>query len=351
MLFGLLTHGATIGSNVLLNAIVDVSHMFRMSTFFIISGFFTAMMLSRSSFRPFFANRSRMLLVPLATGLLLLNPPTIWLIQWFHGGGNALVNTQWSGAMPAGTMWYLHLWFLGALFLYAALTPLLLAITDSGPTKALFGSLERLPGWVTLTTFAFGVGIAVMLLTGFADLFITPNVGVPFQILIQRTFNHFPYFVVGIFLFRFAGLYRAMHKPFLIGLLFFGAAYLFRDIFTSGLPRGPERIIYWVLSGAFTFMICCVLISLFHKWFSAGPSFLSRMTDAVYSFYLFHYLVIYIVANIIGLFTDNLYVIFGSILLIGFPTLFQIHNRLIAPSPLMRFLFNGKPLNRASVAA
>jgi hypothetical protein len=44
-------------------------------------------------------------------------------------------------------------------------------------------------------------------------------------------------------------------------------------------------------------------------------------------------------------------VIFGSILLIGFPTLFQIHNRLIAPSPLMRFLFNGKPLNRASVAA
>ncbi len=67
----------------------------------------------------------------------------------------------------------------------------------------------------------------------------------------------------------------------------------------------------------------------------------------VYSFYMFHFLIIYIIANLMLNLTDNLYLIFAAILLAGFPILVAIHEKIIARSPLLMLLFNGKIVRRA----
>ena len=77
---------------------------------------------------------------------------------------------------------------------------------------------------------------------------------------------------------------------------------------------------------------------------------LSRLTDGVYSFYIFHFLLIYIIADLLRPFTDNVYLTFAVILAAGFPALFLIHERVIAPSPLLTLLFNGKAAKQRKVA-
>ena len=70
----------------------------------------------------------------------------------------------------------------------------------------------------------------------------------------------------------------------------------------------------------------------------------------MYSFYIFHFLIIYIIANLLRPFTDNAYLTFAVILAAGFPLLFLIHERLIARSALLTLLFNGKAAKRVKAA-
>jgi glucans biosynthesis protein C len=349
MLFGLLLHGATIGNNALFDAVKETSDHFRMATFFLVSGYFTAMVASRTEVGAFLKNRGRLVLVPLVAGVLLLNPITNWLIQLYHGGGESLADYMgggWRLPLPGPVVWHLHLWFLIALFVYAAVTPLLLTLAGSGPVTAMVDRLERLGPVLNLLLLTLCVGLCVVALRGVADQLLIPALPESAAFLVQATSNYFAYFAAGLFAFRHARLFEAMHRLFWVGLLLFGVACWLHPMVADDMPRGLERATYWLSRSGFIFLIVCGLLAIARRLVTKGSPMLSRLTDGVYSFYIFHFLVIYIIANLMRPWTDNLYLTYAVILVVGYPALFLIHERLIAPSPLLTLLFNGKTAAR-----
>ena len=128
----------------------------------------------------------------------------------------------------------------------------------------------------------------------------------------------------------------------IVGLLYFSMPY-----WAIALDPYVERIFYWILRGAFIFFIVCSLFHTSKILITRDSLILRRLTDVVYSFYMFHFLIIYIIANLMLNLTDNLYLIFAAILLAGFPILVAIHEKIIARSPLLMLLFNGKIVRRA----
>jgi glucan biosynthesis protein C len=354
MLFGLLLHGATIGNNAFFQAVNVTSEHFRMSTFFLISGFFTAMVCSRSEMQAFVVNRGRLILVPFVAGVLLLNPVTNWLIQLFHGGGEGFLDYfsgGWRLPLPGPTVWHLHLWFLISLFVYAMLTPMLLQLAGSGTVTRLVDRLGGRSATVRLLVLALTVGVAVVILRGLADQVLRPLMPVWADFLIQATCNYFAYYAAGLFAWRHRLLFEAMHSLFWVGLALFGAAYLLHPVFADQMPRSLERTTYWVARSGLIFLIVCALLAVAQRLVTKGSPLLSRLTDGVYSFYIFHFLVIYVVANLVKPFTGNLYLTYAVILIVGYPLLFLIHERLVARSALLTLLFNGKSVVRRAQPA
>jgi glucan biosynthesis protein C len=353
MLFGLALHGATIGNGWFFIAIKDASDHFRMATFFLVSGFFSAMVLSRGGTRDFIRNRARLLLLPMLIGTLLLNPPTLWLIRLFHLGdplASGYVNGTWRLPISPSDFWglnLLHLWFLATLFVYALLSPALLWLADTRGGSATAALLGRLPAWFRLLLMTAAVALCVTVMRAVSDQILVPRLPDSTHFLVRATMTYFAFFAAGAIGFRHRELFETMHRLFWPGLLLVGAAYLMHGQWAGALPHALERASYWMLRSGFIFLIVCGLMALARRLVTKGSPWLSRLTDLVYSFYMFHFLVIYIIANLMLKLTDNLYLIFVAILLAGFPILVAIHEKIIARSPLLMLLFNGKIVRRA----
>ncbi|WP_374389074.1 acyltransferase family protein [Sandaracinobacter sp.] len=353
MLFGLALHGATIGNGPFFIAIKDASDHFRMATFFLVSGFFSAMVLSRGGAGDFIRNRARLLLLPMLIGTLLLNPPTLWLIRLFHLGdpqATGYVNGVWRLPISPSDFWglnLLHLWFLATLFVYALLSPMLLALAGARPGVALAGMLMRVPGWLRLVLMTGAVALCVTVMRAVSDQLLVPRLPEPMHFLVRATMTNFAFFAAGAIGFRHRDLFETMHRLFWPGLLLVGAAYVLHGQWAGALPHALERASYWLLRSGFIFLIVCGLMAVARRLVTKGSPWLSRLTELVYSFYMFHFLIIYIIANLMLNLTDNLYLIFAAILLAGFPILVAIHEKIIARSPLLMLLFNGKIVRRA----
>jgi peptidoglycan/LPS O-acetylase OafA/YrhL len=119
---------------------------------------------------------------------------------------------------------------------------------------------------------------------------------------------------------------------------------------SGALPHALERSSNWMLRSGIILLLVCGLMALAKRLVTKGSPWLSRLTDLVCSFYMFHFLVIYIIANLMLKLTDNLYLIFAMILLAGFAILVAIHEKVIMGSPLLTLLFNGKTARRAQPA-
>lgn len=104
-----------------LSVVLFASHIFRMSLFFLVAGFFARLMLQRLGARGFWVNRARRILVPLLVGWPLVFP--LLAVVWIWG------LTRTFGTLPApadlppsppGAFPLTHLWFLYyLLILYA----------------------------------------------------------------------------------------------------------------------------------------------------------------------------------------------------------------------------------------
>ena len=100
------------------------AHMFRMSLFFFVAGFFARMLFQRGGARGFWSNRLRRILLPLVAGWLILFPLTaavwIWGLTRTFGDALALEATKMP-APPPGAFPWTHLWFLYYLLVLYAL--------------------------------------------------------------------------------------------------------------------------------------------------------------------------------------------------------------------------------------
>ena len=106
-----------------ISVLLFTSHIFRMSLFFFIAGFFARMMVQRKGPRGFWADRGKRILVPMLVGWMILFPSIaavwVWGLQETFGG-NAAGTTGQPAAAAARRFPLTHLWFLYyLLWLYA----------------------------------------------------------------------------------------------------------------------------------------------------------------------------------------------------------------------------------------
>jgi glucans biosynthesis protein C len=359
MLFGVLSHGATIGQHgeAVFEFLKQTSDLFRMSAFFAVAGFFTAMVYRRKGAAGYVAGRVRLILVPLAAGLVLIAPVTNYLIHTWHNGPMSLqhyfLQGGWAEASLGRDVWHLHLWFLFSLFAFAMLTPTLVRLLRHRRFGIFLdhaiAELGRGALWVT----ALSLGIAMMALRGAQDHLVADLLdGNRMTWIVAASLTYLPFYALGVLMFVHANVFRMMHRIDIPGLMLFAFGFWAFDQASDMLPQVIDRVGYWMCKGGVIVFAIAALIGFFERYFDKPSPLLTSLVDGAFSFYLLHLTVIYLVAHALAPITGTSYATFLVLIPVVPILTLGAHRTFIAPFVVMRVLFNGKPMPRAaSIAA
>jgi ABC-type multidrug transport system ATPase subunit/peptidoglycan/LPS O-acetylase OafA/YrhL len=147
-----------------------VTHIFRMSLFFFIAGYFARLLYQRLGARGFWTNRMKRILIPLVAGWVVLWPliAFIWTVGVTKVFGGTLPPMpempKVPGAFPLGHLWFLY----ELLLLYVAVITVRSLIARIDPAqklrglvdKAVSGSIHTMAG-----TFTLGIPVAAALMS------------------------------------------------------------------------------------------------------------------------------------------------------------------------------------------
>ncbi|MEN7538319.1 acyltransferase family protein [Aurantiacibacter flavus] len=264
-------------------------HGFRMPGFFILAGFFAAMLLARRSPWQWLSSRVKRLLIPFATSLLLLGG---WEVYWMgvSAGLEPAAAAGWTLERFPGR-WVNHRWFLIVLFVYCAF----IAALHATPLvrRCLQAAWRRL-GFARLLVLLIAFPIAAQFLT--AEL----NTLMPrgeTRVNLQRTLMFAPYFLIGALAFGDSRLAQIVFRPGL-AIRIAGALLLltycvltlaFGDFLTiTGFPRALTRPLAFsvtALSGVFVSALFYYYVG---KVFATGRATVRYFVAASLVIYLFH---------------------------------------------------------------
>lgn len=127
------------GTSPLFDVAVAFVHTFRVPVFFVMAGFFAALLHERRGPREMIANRTRRVLVPLVLGWIVLFPVTVAGFVFAQLGGDAAAAAAAmryvvSPAVLEHVQW-MHLWFLFDLLVYYAAAMLLVRLLERVPPR------------------------------------------------------------------------------------------------------------------------------------------------------------------------------------------------------------------------
>ncbi len=247
--------------------LISVIHGFRMPVFFMISGFFTAMLWQSRGLHQLAQQRLKRIGLPLLVGMFTLIPINAWL---FIGSDFKLL--YWPVAWLGG---FSHLWFLWYLLLMAA------ALTIA----ARLGLKFRHPLWWLLIPLTFVPQYFMQQQAFGAD---TPHGVIP----PLRVLGYYViFFVFGVFFYQWkiavrrwwtVALLPALTLAFPAGLV----------LLHHELPPVSEVVWTWVaataLQVAFTWLVCFGLMGLFRCVAVKERFWVRYMSDASYWLYLCH---------------------------------------------------------------
>src|SRR5258708_3156612 len=124
-----------------LNLTIIWIHIFRMPVFYVMAGFFAALLYARWGFRPATANRVRRIAIPFVVGWLVVFPLVVALVVLGKGSLAAAV-----APLPPALFWTrlhpLHLWFLEYLLVLYGLAVIAVPALGALPVRWR-GALER----------------------------------------------------------------------------------------------------------------------------------------------------------------------------------------------------------------
>ena len=357
MFFGVLVHGATLDyrPDLLFEGVRTVSDHFRMATFFVISGYFTALVCQRLPAGAYVRNRALLLLVPLVSALLLVNPLANWLIHNWHNQPMSLaaylLDGGWRRPALGNGVWHLQMWFLFALVFYALLAPLVVRAAQQALWLRLMDRWSGLSPAMRLWAVALAMGALILLCRGLHDaLLYKLFAGTRLAWVFNATMNYLPWTLLGALAFMDRRLFGALHGPALAGLVLAGLAYAAVLLGADHLPRTAERIAFWMTRTAFTLFLVAVLLKLFAHVFTRPSRALGFAVDSAFSFYIFHFLVIYALANLLAGRVAQVHMMYAIILVAAPPLTLALHGLVIARVPQLRLMFNGKAMTHRAAA-
>jgi glucan biosynthesis protein C len=356
MIFGIVSHGTTIANAYieqmpLFFGIQVFNDLFRAATFFLVSGYFSALVYKKRGLREYARGRAEVVLIPLLMAQFFVVPWTNWLVHTWHNGPMGLWEYLQGGfdRPTRGTDWWgLHLWFLYSLAIFALLAPLLASVVNSRRFNRLLDwYLDRTAGWtIWANVLIFAVGIVIgRALYDQVFRHVAPE-GTPFAWIARATCFHLPMFFLGMIAFSNKRFLDSVSKLSIPGLLVFGTLYYLEFRYGLPLERNLERVVYWLIRGGMSVFTISAIIWFFKTFVNRPSKFLSFAVDSAYSFYLFHFTFIYLVAWATRAFTDNLYISYAFVILVALPLTFAWHAFVIDRVPVLRYLFTGKRTKR-----
>jgi len=271
-----------------LGAFSDTVHVIRMPAFYVVAGFFAALLLQRRDARTWLKGRFIKLGLPLLVCIVTLNPLQAVMSTIGHIiiGGDAAQEANYTLNQMSGpsALWIRHLWFLTVLLYYCMIASVAVII------------FPRLKNWefsqeigkLGVRKYLFVVAVAISAYQVVSQYLIVRSglqSGIEKDILdIPKAFAFAPYFALGFIAERSRHVlqYSASDRWItgFLGVLFLILTLVFQD-------RGPHSIV--VVSAtlcSITSTLAIVGIAQVH--FNRGSDWVRRLVGASFVIYLFH---------------------------------------------------------------
>ena len=278
----------------LFDVAVAFVHTFRVPVFFVLAGFFAALLHERRGAHAMIANRARRVLVPLVLGWIVLFPATVAGFVFAQLGGDgaaaaAAMRYVVSPAVLAHGQW-MHLWFLFDLLVYYAAAMLLVRLLERVESRFPTLSVSAF-GWLLQRWFAPLVPAmltAILLLPMASGMLETPG---SFQRPAATLAADGLFFGFGWLLFRRRDLLPAFVPHAWRRTLAACAIFPLHALALVRLAERPDPAMHLLAIGTVALMAWLLVFGLtgLCTRYSARPSSWRRyLSDASYWFYLVH---------------------------------------------------------------
>lgn len=323
-------------------------HAFRMFAYFFISGYFSMLILKRTTALNWFTQQAKRLGFPLILGGLILVPLEVMAVAISPVRKGLPPREFWVQQMTSpGPQWLVHRWFLATLLAVAACMAILITLYRKGR----FGSLpdrflDLIDKHTALCWWGLVAGLAPLGLVAIVAAKLVGGWAFLFRAFEYRTIIMYaPVFFVGSLMFLRPKVFEWYLKPslFTIGLtVVLTAAFVILDS-SKTLPMMVLEQLNILPVGM---LATRVFLSAMHRWANNTHPFIPRLLDASYVIYIWHIVFVLLFNDLwISLHINPLVAItlttagsFGCCWLVYL---------VVCRSRLLSLIFNGGPLRGA----
>jgi len=349
MMLGVVLHSAVVFSNSswllpepesqFYNQIVHIIHLFRMPAFFIISGFFCHLMLGRIGNLIFIKQKFNRILIPLAATAITLNSLQNILLNDYRSENMDLLS---SGYWLQGS-WISHLWFLISLMYFLIISTAIKSIVPKLASTFLSSTVKFFTSSRCFLLILLPlISLVLIKLSNIASLHIMNS---EFNWEIAESIKYSIYFYFGIIIARSPSILERFTR-FDLPTVLVPSLIIFAllNIETAGIIW-QERI-QLIIDTLLTWLLSYLCFILFHKLTNIPSKLFLYLSDASYTIYLFHHILV--IAFSILLYPIDIpnFLKFITVIGITFATTIMIHNFIICKFTIMSLLYNGKQPKR-----
>ena len=248
--------------------LVKCIHLFRMPTFFWISGFFCAMTFEHNGSGGLLLKRLPRILIPLVATWATLNVAQMYYLAWFRG--QTMV-----GLLSNGVPLF-HLWFLVDLMVFIFLASL--ALPAFRNVSILGRTTDSLPVFAILLSLAsFGFLISA----------VARSTGMAYDSVLQltslfRLSIYAPYFIVGTLMYRHEGIRQIFFRVPLTGLLLALPLALYAQKYAHD-PSIVVREIAHFVEILMTWIAVAAVLRVFHDLVTKESLITRFLSDSAYT--------------------------------------------------------------------
>lgn len=343
MMLGVVLHSAAVFSvqkywlvsyqtpSVYLDMLNSSIHSFRMPLFFMIAGFFALMLLKAYRVKRFLRNRLLRIGVPLVAAILVLNTLQNYLLSFYYQDSEVQSNFYTVHAIS-------HLWFLINLLCYCFTLAIAFVCVKGHFT---FSSLMSKPLGFYVAIFVFPLFYIAVLAAGTMGVPIYQQlmiIGMPFMLM-----YYFSFFLFGVLIYGLKS-WLIFIEDGLPKWMALGCIIILALQWLPNTESSLHKIVNEYVRVLGVMVLCLFIWSAFARLLNRPRAWLNYLSDASYTMYLIHHLLI--VALVVAINTMGIkmpaMLLFGVLVVLVFTLSLLVHHYLVKRFTILKLAFNGK---------